>query len=249
MPEAPINRMNRINRSFPGRVRHPGMIALWLALVGAYLVSSALGQHVVATAAVGMMTGALLAASGRVLAGAALGLLLAGLCIYFSGSMQFLIYAPPLTAFTFMALFFFRTLRSGSEALITQVARKEHPDLPTDMQQYTRVLTWIWSLTFLSMLVVALILLPLLPVDTWSLVVHGMGYVAPAALFLVEYLYRHARFPNRPHSSLPILIANIVKVIQENALSQEKSAAGQNGKGDAHAMNGADASGNVEAGR
>lgn len=226
------------NRSIPRRVRHPGIVALWLALVGAYLISSALGKHMVATAAVGMMTGALLAASGRVVAGAILGTLLAGLCVYFSGSMQFLIYAPPPAAFAFMALFFFRTLRSGSEALITQVARKEHPDLPTDMQHYTRLLTWIWSLTFMSMLAAALILLPLLPVDTWSHVVHGMGYVAPAALFLAEYAYRHFRFPARPHGSLPILVANIVKVIQEIALSQ-----------DAYAMRSADASGNVEAGR
>jgi len=205
-----------------GPVRHPGLIAIWLVLVTAYLISSALGQRAVATATVSLMTGGLLAVSGRLFAGLATGLALAALCWYFSSSMQFLVYAPPLMAFAFMASFFHRTLRPGSVALITQVARKEHPELPADLERYTRLLTWIWAMTFLSLFGAALLLAPLLAVDTWSRIVHGLGYLIPATLFLGEYAFRHYRFPDRAHGSLWVLIPNIVRVSQEIAMSHHQ---------------------------
>ncbi|MEP7154798.1 MAG: hypothetical protein ABI905_03435 [Betaproteobacteria bacterium] len=201
----------------PGPLRHPGLVAVWLALVSVYLIASALGQRVAATAAVGLMIGALIAVSGRVVAGILVGALLAGLCVYFSGTLHVLFYAPPLAAFAFMAVFFYRTLSPGSDALITQVARMEHPDLPADMVRYTRTLTWIWAACFLLLFIAASLLAPLLAVDTWSRLVHGLGYCIPAALFLGEYAYRHVRFPDRTHGSLLVLIPNIVTVSREIA--------------------------------
>ncbi len=195
--------------------RHPGLVALWLVLAIGYLSASAAGLRVVAMAIVGLMVGALLAVSGRIKTGAVAGTTLAGLCLYFSDSMRFTVYAPPLAAFAFMALFFYRTLRPGQVPLITRVARREHPDLPPDMDQYTRKLTWIWTFCFVLLFAAALVLAPVLTLDLWSRWAQGLGYVLPGALFLGEFAYRHYRFPNRQHGSLWVLFSNIVAVSKE----------------------------------
>ncbi|MCY7388235.1 MAG: hypothetical protein LH481_09255 [Burkholderiales bacterium] len=199
--------------------RHPVLIVLWLVLALAYLTASATGFRMLATSVVGLMAGALLVASGRPVAGTAAAVTLVGLCVYFSAYMQFIVYAPPLAAFAFMAYFFYRTLRPGSEPLITRVARMEHPDLPPDMARHARMLTWAWSLCFALLFVVALVLAPLLQLDVWSKWVHGLGYILPGALFLGEYTYRHYRFRERPHGSLLVLIPNIVRVSRDAAVS------------------------------
>lgn len=207
-------------------VRHPGLIALWLLLAAGYLAASASGLRVVAMAIVGLMIGALLAASGRLVAGVVTAVALVGLCVYFAESMGFIVYAPPLAAFAFMALFFYRTLRPGSEPLITRVARMEHPDLPADMARHARMLTWVWSLCFMLLFAVALLLAPLLQLDMWSRWVHGLGYFVPGVLFLGEYAYRHYRFRDRHHGSLLVLIPNIVTASRDAALSCDKHDSG-----------------------
>ena len=206
----------------PAPKRSPALVALWLVLAVGYLAASATGLRVVAMSMVGLMVGALLAASGRRVAGVVTGIALAGLCVYFSDSMGFIAYAPPLAAFAFMAFFFYRTLRPGSEPLITRVARMEHPDLPPDMARHARMLTWAWSFCFVLLFVVALVLAPLLQLAVWSRWVHGLGYVIPGVLFLGEYAYRHYRFRERHHGSLLVLIPNIVAASRDAALSSDK---------------------------
>ena len=205
--------------NLPAPSRHLGLAAFWLMLAAAYLTATATGMRAVAMAVVGLMVGVLLAVSGRIITGVILGSALVALCFYFSASMQFIIYAPPLAAFAFMAFFFYRTLRPGSEPLITHVARLEHPDLPVDMARYSRTLTAVWSGCFMLLFAVALMLAPLLPLDTWSRWVHGLGYVVPGTLFLGEFAYRHHRFPHRRHGSLRVLIPNIIAASRLAALS------------------------------
>ena len=206
------------SKNLPPPSSHVWLGALWLVLAAAYLFATATGMRVLAMAVVGLMVGVLLAASGRIITGAIFGTALVVLCFYFSASMQFIVYAPPLAAFAFMAFFFYRTLRVGAEPLITQVARMEHPDLPLDMARYSRLLTAIWSGCFMLLFAVALLLAPLFPLDTWSRWVHGLGYVLPGTLFLGEYAYRHYRFRERQHGSLLVLIPNIVAASRLAAL-------------------------------
>ena len=210
----------------PVPARHPVLIALWISLALGYLIASAMGYRMLATSIVGLMVGALLVASGRPAAGVVTAAALVGLCVYFAESMGFIVYAPPLAAFAFMAFFFYRTLRPGSEPLITRVARMEHPDLPADMARHARMLTWAWALCFTLLLVVALVLAPLLQLDVWSRWVHGLGYIVPGALFLGEYGYRHYRFRERQHGSLLVLIPNIVRVSKDAAISSDRRDAG-----------------------
>ena len=208
------------NPSVPAR--HPVLIVLWLVLALGYLIASAMGFRVVAMSVVGLMAGALLVASGSLAAGVVTAAALVGLCVYFAETIGFIVYAPPLAAFAFMAYFFYRTLRPGSEPLITRVARMEHPDLPTDMARYTRTLTWAWVVCFILLFAVASLLAPLLQLDMWSRWVHGLGYVLPGVLFLGEYVYRHYRFREQHHGSLLVLIPNIVAASRDAALSSDK---------------------------
>jgi uncharacterized membrane protein len=195
----------------------PGLALLWLALAAGYLAASASGHRAVAMSIVGLMAGALIAVSGHRFAGLLAGVALAAACLHWSDSIFLLVYVPPLFAFAFMAYFFYRTLGPGIEPLITRVARKEHPDLPAEIMQFTRTLTWAWSLCFAFLFLAALLLAYLLPLDSWSRWVHGLGYAVPATLFLGEFAYRHRRFPDRSHGSLPVLILNIVAVVKEAA--------------------------------
>ncbi len=212
--------MSEVNqaRVTPTHIHVPGLGLLWLALAAGYLAASASGHLALAMGIVGLMAGALIATSGQRLAGLLAGITLAAACLHWSDSIFFIIYFPPLFAFAFMAYFFYRTLEPGSEPLITRVARKEHPDLPTEIVQFTRTLTWAWSLCFAFLFLVALLLASLLPLDSWSRWVQGLGYAVPATLFLGEYVYRHRRFPDRSHGSLPVLILNIVAVVKEAAV-------------------------------
>ena len=198
-------------------MRIPAFGLLWLGLAAAYLAASALGHRAAALAVLGLITGALVAACGRRLLGLAAGVVLAVAAWRFAEAVRFLVFIPPLAAFAFMAFFFGRTLRAGSEPLINRIARKEHPDLPPDMARHARWLTRIWTACFVALFLAALGLAPFLSLEAWSRWVHGLGYVVPGALFLGEHVYRHHRFPHRTQGSLAVLVPNVVAVIREIA--------------------------------
>ena len=195
-----------------------GLTIVWPVLAISYLAASASGYRSVALTVVGLMIGVLVAASGHRLAGAILGLGLSSACLYWSNSLLFMAYLPPIAGFAFMAFFFQCTLRPGSEPLITRVARKEHPALPPEIARYTRTLTWIWVWCFVLMLVVALLLAPMLPLHSWSRWMQVMAAVVPATLFLGEYTYRHHHLRDHRHASLLTLMFNIITVIKEAAI-------------------------------
>lgn len=209
--------------------RISGLGLLWFALAAAYLVASALGHRAAALAVLGLMAGAFIVASGRVVAGFAVGVALAAAVWHFADAVRFLVFVPPLAAFAFMAFFFGRTLRAGSEPLISRIARKEHPDLTPDVARHARRLTGIWSACFVVLFLVALGLAPLLSLEAWSRWVHGLGYVVPGVLFLGEYVYRHHRFPHRARGSLAVLIPNVLAVIREIAVESGRREAPESG--------------------
>ncbi|HEX9390277.1 MAG TPA: AMP-binding protein [Usitatibacteraceae bacterium] len=209
------------------RSRVPLPALLWLGLALSYLLTSASGHRAVAIGIVGLMLGVVIGAAGRWFAGAAVALSMAGAAAYGADSFAFLAYAPPLAAFAFMAVFFQRTLGPGADPLITRVARKEHAELPAEVACYTRTLTRIWVACFVFLLLSALLLAPLLPLEQWSRWVHGLGYVVPGLLFVGEYVFRHRYFREREHGSLPSLIVNIIAVVGEAAIHPRRPAPAQ----------------------
>jgi len=52
--------------------------------------------------------------------------------------------------------------------------------------------------------------------------VQGLGYVVPGALFLGEYLYRKTALGHYPHTSLPVLVRNIVVVMKAEAMAAQR---------------------------
>ena len=198
------------------RISGPGIV--WLGLSLAYLAASALGNRAAALAALGLMAGGLVAASGRRLAGSIAAIVLAAAAWRFADEVRVLVFIPPLAAFAFMAFFFGRTLRPGSEPLINRIARKEHPHLPPDMARHARWLTGVWTSCFVFLFAAALALAPLLSLQAWSQSVQLLGYVLPGALFLGEYVYRRRRFAGHAHGSLAVMVANVTAVIRESAM-------------------------------
>ncbi|MCK9381486.1 MAG: hypothetical protein M0P95_10535 [Sulfuritalea sp.] len=211
-PAAPETREISAN---PGS---PELTWFLVPLAIGYLAASVSGFRGLALGIVGVMIGAVVAASGRRVAGLLSGFVLSGAFLYWSDSLFFVVYVPPIAGFAFMAFFFQRTLWRGSEPLITRVARKEHPDMPADIARYTRTLTWAWSGCFVFLLVAALALAPVLPLDSWSRWVQGLAVVLPATLFLGEYIYRCQRMRNHRHGSLLILLLNVIAVVKEAAI-------------------------------
>ena len=132
-------------RTNPARLHIPGMVWLWVGLAAGYLAASANGQRTIAMATIGLMVGAIVAASGRRVAGIVAGIALAAVCFHWADNVFFFVYLPPLAAFALMAFFFQRTLRRGAEPLITRVARIERPDLTLEVACYTRNLTQLRS--------------------------------------------------------------------------------------------------------
>ena len=199
-------------------IRIPVLGLLWPGLAVAYLVASALGQRPAALAVLGLAAGALVAASGRRLAGILVGIALAAAAWRYADAIAFLVFAPPLCAFAFMAFLFGGTLRAGSEPLISRIARKEHPDVTPEVARYTRALTGLWSAAFVALFAAALALATFLPVPSWSRWVAGLGFLVPVSLFLGEFEYRRHRFPDRERGSLAALIPNVVAVFRDIAL-------------------------------
>ena len=202
--------------------RISGLGLLWMGLSVGYLAASALAYRAAALAILGLMAGAWVGATGRRLLGLVVGVALALAAWRFAEAARVLVYLPPFAAFAFMAFFFGRTLRAGSEPLINRIARKEHSELPADVERHTRWLTGVWSACFAVLFLVALVLAPWLPFEAWSCWVQGLGDTAcPPRCSSVNMCTGTIDSPNRPHGSLAVLIPNVLAVIREIAAESD----------------------------
>lgn len=101
-----------------------------------------------------------------------------------------------------LLVLFGKTLTGKREAIITGFARRVHGTIPAYIERYTRQVTQAWCLFFAAQIVLSAILLMSAPLETWSLFVNGLNAPLVALMFVTEYLYRIARFPNYPHVSI-----------------------------------------------
>jgi uncharacterized membrane protein len=97
---------------------------------------------------------------------------------------------------------FGRTLVRGREPLVTGIARRVHGSLRPHIESYTRSVTLAWCVFFAAQVVVSAILFATAPLDTWSLFVNVLSFPLIVLMFVGEYLYRIARFPDHPHVSI-----------------------------------------------
>jgi uncharacterized membrane protein len=131
--------------------------------------------------------------------------------------------APPVVFIALVGWLFGRTLVKGRVPLITRIvealyAQASMPMTP-DLYRYTRQLTFAWALV-LGLLAVINLLLALCAVPDgvlaqlghvppvsvtsaqWSLFANVLNYGIVGGFFVVEYLLRKRRFPQRPYRNV-----------------------------------------------
>ena len=112
-------------------------------------------------------------------------------------------YGVPHAAINLFLLWYFaRTLRPGTEALITRLARRVHGELPPVMEIYTRRLTVVWCVYFAAQVVVSLLLFTFTTVGTWSFFINVLNIPLLALMFVLEYCYKVIRYRDYPHASI-----------------------------------------------
>src|SRR5262245_60833678 len=116
-------------------------------------------------------------------------------------------------AYASLLWFFGRTLRAGSEPLITRVARRVRGPLPAEVAAFTRRITLAWCAFFAAQLLGSALLLALAPRDVWSMFINVLDVPLVAALFVVLHAYRGLRFPDEP----PVSMARILSAFAEVA--------------------------------
>jgi uncharacterized membrane protein len=123
-----------------------------------------------------------------------------------------LLFAPPAALNVAFGMFFATTLAHGREPRIATFARLERGgELPAELAAYTRRLTWIWTIFLFACAAIGLALAAFAPLAVWSAFVNVASYVAIAALFVGEYLYRRVRYRGYRHGSLVALIRIVMR--------------------------------------
>jgi len=103
---------------------------------------------------------------------------------------------------------FWRSLRSGMP-IVERMARLQDPDLKAAEVRYCRQITWVWCLFFVLNGSCAGYLAFWGSLETWTLYVGLLSYLAMGALFVVEFSIRKVRF-RRFGDGLPDRIAHAV---------------------------------------
>lgn len=130
--------------------------------------------------------------------------------LIFKSAPMLLVYLPAMAISLLLARLFHSTLAPGQEPLITRFARIERGGkLPTELQVYTRRLTWAWTLFFLALALECLILAKIAPVELYLLVANTLNYLLVAGFLIIEYLFRRLRYRHHPHPSPLHLIRTI----------------------------------------
>lgn len=103
---------------------------------------------------------------------------------------------PTLIQLLLMHFFGKTLLADNGPPLIERFARLEFSDIPAELLQYCRQLTWIWTgfFAFNALMCSALALWG--PAAWWAFYTGFLMFVLMALLMLGEYLYRHFRFPS-----------------------------------------------------
>jgi uncharacterized membrane protein len=156
-----------------------------------------------------------------------------GLCeVTRSGHALLLLFLPPILINGFMAWVFGGTLLNGRTPLIERAMILLHgsaKNVTRDMAWYARRLTLIWTVLFLAMATVNIMLAALanpgglllsaglrppitVPLEAWSLFANVLNYVIVAAMFALEYMVRLRRFPERAHGGFFSFIRRLASV-------------------------------------
>ncbi|HVS26595.1 MAG TPA: hypothetical protein VHE58_04775 [Burkholderiales bacterium] len=111
-----------------------------------------------------------------------------------------LLFCPPVIINVLGCGFFGMSLREGREPVISRIARLERGELPAELAQYTRRLTWIWTVFFALMALLSILLAAFAPLTVWSLFSNLVNYLLVGFLFFGEFVYRRIRYRHYHHA-------------------------------------------------
>jgi uncharacterized membrane protein len=101
-----------------------------------------------------------------------------------------------------LAAVFGLTLLAGRDPLVTALARRVHGSLTPDMAAYSRKVTAAWTLYFVAMAALSLVLYAAAPFATWAAFANLGTPLAIVAMFLGEYLLRYLLHPEFERATL-----------------------------------------------
>ncbi len=101
-----------------------------------------------------------------------------------------------------LGLAFGRTLRSGQTPLVSQFAAMLRGPLPPAVARYTRRATWAWTLFFVCMATLSLLLFWLAPITVWSVFANLLGLPLVVLMFVAEYAVRRCVLPAADRAGL-----------------------------------------------
>jgi len=101
-----------------------------------------------------------------------------------------LLFVQPVIVNLLIFLLFLSTLVDGSVSLIGRITRLIKSDVPDEVMQYCRAVTWVWTCFFLFVAIVSLLLSVYSTIEHWSLFTNFVVYILIGVMFIVEYLVR-----------------------------------------------------------
>jgi uncharacterized membrane protein len=109
-------------------------------------------------------------------------------------------------AYLLLAVAFGRSLLPGHTPLCTQWADVLHGPLPPAVQRYARNVTVVWTVYFVAVGALSLLLFTTAPVRVWSLFANFASPALALLLFLGEYALRHLVLPPRHRVSIGAMV-------------------------------------------
>ena len=100
-----------------------------------------------------------------------------------------------------LAFVFGLSLQAGRESLVTALARRVHGLTPA-MAAYSRKVTIAWTVYFVTMAVLSLLLYALAPFALWAAFANLATPLAMLAMFIGEYLLRYRLHPEFERATL-----------------------------------------------
>ena len=101
-----------------------------------------------------------------------------------------------------LAFVFGLTLQAGREPLITALARRVHGGLTAPMEIYSRKVTVAWTLYFVAVAALSLVLYVVASFALWATFANLVTPVAMLAMFVGEYLLRYRLHPEFERATL-----------------------------------------------
>lgn len=133
----------------------------------------------------------------------------AGAVLWLAPPAQWLLLVPPIAINLALAWVFGRTLLRGRVPLIARFALMEQETLSAEVAAYTRLLTWLWTVLFVTAAAISLVLALAGDRNAWSLFTNLINYLLVGVLFVGEFAYRRLRFRNYRHHSPLQLLRNV----------------------------------------